>query len=161
MTTVSRRIFRATPHRDAHGTWAAIVDLLTQGAVGEARRELLAVSGTAASIISDQAARDEPIVVTCEGPRTRIYCLFDDDAIDGSDANEGPLGYDPLKGDWRVSLPCGQDDLAWVQRALARHSARVTARGPGSSPAADERAGTATASVAIPLTLDMKGFLGR
>ena len=80
--------------------------------------ELLAVDGLAASIIADQAPKDAAIVVTCDGPRTRIYCLYDDDAIDGSDANEDALGFDPLKGDWRMSLPCLADDLAWVQAAL-------------------------------------------
>jgi hypothetical protein len=161
MTTVVRRTFRATPHRDASATWLAIVDLLTRGADGDTRRELLAVRGTAAAIVADQAPRDEPIVVTCEGPRTRIYCLFDDDAIDGSDANEEPLSYDPLKGDWRLSLPCGPDDLAWVQRALARTSRRVTARGPGAPAAADDGAGAAAEAASVPLTLDIKGFLGR
>ena len=36
------------------------------------------------------------------------------DAIDGSEAKEDPLGFDPLKGDWHVSLPCLLEDLTWV-----------------------------------------------
>ena len=111
-------------------TWAAIVELLTQGKTSAARNELLAVSGIAASTIADQAPKHHPIVTTCDGPRTRIYCIYDDDAADGSDVNEDPLGFDPLKGDWRVSLPCTKDDLAWVQGALKKHSTRITARGP-------------------------------
>lgn len=104
MTTVASRTFRSTPQRDAHTTWTAIVDLLTQGKTCAARTELMAVAGVAASVIADQAPKDGAIVVTCDGPRTRIYCIYDDDAIDGADANEDPLGFDPLKGDWRVSL---------------------------------------------------------
>lgn len=157
MTTVARRAFRATPQRDAHGTWMAVVDLLTRGEAGEARRELVAVGGTAASLIADQAPREEPIVVTCDGPRTRVYCLYDEDAIEGSDANEAALGFDPLKGDWRVSLPCPAEDLDWVQAALAKRSGRITARGPGEVPAADGRAGAAGLA---PLRLDPEGFLG-
>src|SRR3546814_2135228 len=88
----------------------------------------MAVSGFSSSVIADQAPKDAPIVVTCDGPRTRIYCLYDDDALDGADANEDLLGFDPLKGDWRLSLPCLSEDLAWVQGALKRHSSRVTAR---------------------------------
>src|SRR3546814_19545871 len=87
----------------------------------------MAVSGFSSSVIADQAPKDAPIVVTCDGPRTRIYCLYDDDALDGADANEDLLGFDPLKGDWRLSLPCLSEDLAWVQGALKRHSSRVTA----------------------------------
>src|SRR3546814_5002009 len=66
MTTVARRTFSSTPQRDAHQTWTAIVDLLTQGNTGAARSDLLAVSGVAASVIADQAPKDAPIVVTCE-----------------------------------------------------------------------------------------------
>src|SRR3546814_12957859 len=106
----SSDLFSSTPQRDAHQTWTAIVDLLTQGNTGAARSDLLAVSGVAASVIADQAPKDAPIVVTCDGPRTRIYCLYDDDALDGADANEDLLGFDPLKGDCRLSLPCLSDD---------------------------------------------------
>lgn len=97
MSTVASRTFRSSPHRDANALWSAIVELLTQGRDGEARQELRAVSGIAASLITDQAPRTVPIIVTCDGPRTRIYCLYDEDAIDGDGANEDTLGFDPLK----------------------------------------------------------------
>lgn len=158
MTTVVSRTFRSTPHRDAHDTWRAIVDLLTQGRTGIARTELLAVAGIAASVIADQAPHDAAIVVTCDGPRTRIYCLYDDDAVDGSDTNEDALGFDPLKGDWRVSLPCLADDLTWVQDALKKHSARITARDSAATISTEGSAAAKTGSAA--LVLDPKGFLG-
>ncbi|BCH26849.1 hypothetical protein [Mesorhizobium sp. L-8-3] len=157
MSTVASRTFQSTPGRDALATWNAIVDLLTKGTAGAARTELLAVGGVAASIIADQAPRDAAITVTCDGPRTRIYCLYDDDAIDGGGANENALGYDPLKGDWRVSLPCEIDDLAWVQAALKKHSTRITAR---DREKAVKDTGGAEAAAAQTLTLDPKGFLG-
>lgn len=156
MTTVASRTFRSSPHRDAGATWTAIVDLLTQGRTGEARTELMSVAGIAASIIADQATKDAAIVATCDGPRTRIYCLYDDDAVEGSDANEDGLGFDPLKGDWAVSLPCLKDDLVWVQSALKKHSTRITARDLDAKVAADSDGKAATAS----LVLDPKGFLG-
>lgn len=157
MSTVVRRTFRSSPHRDAHDTWQCIVELLTQGRDGAARKDLLAVAGIAASIITDQATRDAAIITTCDGPRTRIYCLYDDDAIDGHDANEDPLGYDPLNGDWRVSLPCLADDLDWVQAALKSHSHRITARDSAQTTAAED---AKASSGAAPLVLDPKGFLG-
>ena len=156
MSTVASRTFRSTPNPDAAATWNAIVDLLTQGHTGGARSELLGVSGTAASIIADQAPKDAPIVVTCDGPRTRIYCIYDEDAVDGSDASENALGFDPLKGDWRISLPCCAEDLAWVQRSLAQKSTRITARGPDEDAAADQ----SEKEVSAALTIDPKGFLG-
>ena len=73
------------------------------------------------------------------------------------DANEEALGFDPLKGDWRVSLPCLADDLAWVQGALKKHSTRITARDlDAAASAADEAATTKSQA----LVLDPKGFLG-
>lgn len=157
MSTVTSRTFRSTPSRDALDTWSAIVDLLTKGVAGAVRTELLAVGGVAASVIADQAPKDAAITVTCDGPRTRIYCLYDEDAIDGSGENEAVLGYDPLKGNWRVSLPCMADDLAWVQAALKKHSTRITAR---EMDEAVKDAGGADSAAALALTLDPKGFLG-
>jgi hypothetical protein len=157
VSTVASRTFKSTPERDAARTWAAIVDLLTQGRSGDARTELLAVAGIAASVIADQAPKDTAITVTCDGPRTRIYCLYEDDAVEGSDANEEALGFDPLKGDWRVSLPCLTDDLAWVQAALKKHSTRITARDLDESVSGMDDA-TTTKSQA--LAFDPKGFLG-
>lgn len=157
MSTVASRTFRSTPQRDALQTWTAIVDLLTQGKTGSARTELLAVGGVAASVIADQAPKDAAIVVTCDGPRTRIYCLYDDDAIEGSDTNEDVLGFDPLKGDWRLSLPCPADDLAWVQGALKKHSTHITARDLDAPVLADD---STAAAKAQSLVFNPKGFFG-
>lgn len=157
MTTIASRTFNSTPQRDAHQTWTAIVDLLAQDHAAPARQELLAVAGVAASVIVDQTPRDAPIVVTCDGPRTRIYCVYDEDAISGSDANEDPLGFDPLEGDWRVSLPCPSADLAWVQGALKKHTNRITARDREAPVTSESTTGVTKAQS---LTLDPKGFLG-
>lgn len=155
MSTYARTL-RSTPHRDALDTWKAIVELLTQGRTGADRNELLAVGGTAASVIAEQATKDAAIVVTCDGPRTRVYCIYDDDAIDGSDAKEDALGYDPLKGDWKVSLPCPVDDLDWVNASLKRHSSRITARDSVEATGSE----TAKSDAQAALVLDPKGFLG-
>jgi hypothetical protein len=122
---------------------------------GEARREMHAVAGIASSLIADQAPGAAPIIATCDGPRTRIYCVYDDDAIDGSDANEDSLGFDPLKGDWKLSLPCAKDELGWVQSALKKHSIRITARDLDEGIAVDE----AKAENGTSLTLDLEAFL--
>lgn len=127
MATVARRAFRSSPHRDALATWVAISDLLTTSNA-DARQELDNVAGIASSAIADKAAEKAPIIVSCEGPQTRIYCIYDDDAIDGSDANENILGFDPLAGNWSISLPCEADDLEWIQSALRSKSNRIIAR---------------------------------
>lgn len=157
MSTISSRTFRSTPQRTALQTWTAIVDLLTHGKTGAARTELLSVAGVAASLIADQAPKDVAIVITCDGPRTRVYCLYDDDAVEGSDANEDALGFDPLKGEWRMSLPCPADDLGWVQCALKKHTNRITARDHDAAVSTDDSANEAKSRA---LVFDPKGFLG-
>lgn len=154
MSTVASRTFRSTPHRDSMDTWLAIVELLTRGESAGAKATMLGVKGIAASVIADQAPKGAPIVATCDGPRTHVYCTYDDDAIDGTGENEAPLGYDPLKGDWAVSLPCQDSDLSWVQTALKAHGDRITARSIKDK--IDETAKSGSAA----LVFDPKGFLG-
>ena len=156
MSSTYSRVFRSNPHRDALDTWKAIVELLTQGRAGSDRNELLAVGGAAASVIAEHATKDAAIVVTCDGPRTRVYTLHDDDAIEGSNAKEDALGYDPLKGDWRVSLPCPADDLDWVNNSLKKQSSRITARDSAESIGNE----TTRAASEGALVLNPKGFLG-
>lgn len=126
MTVVSRRI-KATPARPAADAWQVIVDLLTPGS-STSRTELLSVEGTAASLIASRAMEGSPIVVYGSGPRVRIYCLYDEEAIVGEDANEQVLASAPTGGDWSMSLPCPAEDLKWVGDALAKRSKRITAR---------------------------------
>lgn len=157
MSTVASRVIRSSPHRDTSSTWALIVDLLTQGKEGPARTELMAVTGVASSIIAERSPEGAAIVVTCDGPRTRIYCLYDDDAIDGSDGKEDALGYDPLKGDWAISLPCSPDDLSWVQSALKAKSSRITARDQAAK--LDDSEKDAAGAKSQGLTLNVEAFL--
>ena len=155
MATVVRRTFVSSPQRDTHQTWCAITELLTRSNHAEVRDEFDAVSGVAASIIAERTPADVPIVVTCDGPRTRIYCLYDNDAIDGSDANEDALAFDPLNGDWQISLPCSAEDLDWVQAELKKHSDRITARGAEESVTKESNDHTAP----VVLTLIPEEFL--
>lgn len=155
MTTVASRIVRSSPHRDTSVTWEVIVELLTQGKDSAAKAELMEVAGIVSALIAERSPKNSAIVVTCDGPRTRIYCLFDEDAIEGSDAKEDALGYEPLKGDWKVSLPCAADDLEWVQRALKAKSSRITARDLATKLGEDELDKASSKA----LTLNMEAFL--
>ncbi len=157
MSTVAARAFASSPARAADETWSAIVDLLTRGSAGAKRDELCSVAGTASSLIADQAPESAPIVVMCDGPRTRVRCVYDENAIDGTGINEEPLGFDPLKGDWKLSLPCPDEDLSWVQASLARHSERITARALSESVKASAAESAVTFGAAF--EIDPAGFL--
>jgi hypothetical protein len=159
MSSVVKRTIRSSPHRNSAETWGAIVGLLTQGKNGSAKTELLAVAGIASSLIADRNMETAPVVITCDGPRTRIYCTYEDDAVDGTSANEGSVGYDPLAGNWNISLPCSADDLGWVSDALRKHSSRITARDLTSGFATDEAAQKAADGRAHELELNISEFL--
>lgn len=126
MTVVSRRIV-STPERSATETWLAITNLLAPK-TGDGRRELEKIAGVACSLISSEAPANDAIVVWGNGPRLRIYCLFNSDASVADDANEMALVSCPTEGDWSMSLPCPEDDLNWLTKELASLSKRVTAR---------------------------------
>lgn len=157
MSSVVKRTIRSTPYRDAQATWAAIVEILSAGGSADARTEMNSVSGIVASTITDQCPRDAPIVATCDGPRTRFYCLYDDDALESDSFNESGVQHDGTKGDWKISIPCLEDDLSWVRAALKEKSSRITARDQADDTPI-EKAERAEASE--DLVLDLKGLLG-
>ena len=116
MTVVSRRVV-ATPARSASGAWDVIVKLVTASG-SPARQELQGIEGIASCVIAEESLKADPFVIFGSGPRLRIYCLYNEDAIAGEDANETALTFTPTEGDWQMSLPCPADDLAWVEKAL-------------------------------------------
>lgn len=154
MTVVSRRVV-STPARSASASWDVIVKLVT--ALGSpARKELQGIEGIASCLIAEESVKTDPCVVFGSGPRVRIYCLYNEDAIAGEDANEGALTFTPTEGDWQMSLPCNADDLEWVKKALAERSTHVTAREAGT--AVDEQPSSASAS-STGAVIDREAFL--
>jgi hypothetical protein len=136
MTTIARTLV-SVPQRSSKQTWDVIVDLVAPDTCSAARKELAMVAGVACSCISDEALADDAIVVHGVGPRLRVYALYGDDALDGERASESSLSWVPTDGDWRMSIPCLEDDLAWVRAKLAKTSSRVTARVIGAVEADD------------------------
>lgn len=127
-TSVVSRTVRSVPFRSARDTWERIVDILTAAGGSEHRAGLLSITGIAAAMITEKSTEHAPIVVFGGGPRVRIYCRFDDAALEGDSQNETGLSFNPLEGDWSISLPCPADDLEWVREALSRKTPRVSAR---------------------------------
>ena len=152
MTVLARR-FISIPERTASVTWTAIVSLLAPDEDSAAAAELRSISGIASSLISREAMT-APIVVWGAGPRVRVYCLYNEDAVEGDDANEAALSFNPTDGDWNMSLPCPAEDLAWVKNALIAKSKRISARDMETTLDGDggeESSRTSTAETAIDL----------
>jgi hypothetical protein len=154
MTIVARR-FVSIPERSASATWDAISQLLAPESDSAAAAELRSVAGVAASLISREAMTS-PIVVWGAGPRVRIYCLYNDDAVEGDDANETALPFDTTDGEWYMSLPCPAEDLSWVKNALKSKSKRITARDMETALDSDEE--ESSRSGATETIVDLEAF---
>lgn len=152
--TVIARIINSVPQRSADDTWTKIVFLMAPDQDSASHRELVSIAGIAASLITRESMI-EPIVVFGSGPRVRIRCLYNEDALEGDGASEGALPTNPTAGDWNMSLPCPKEDLTWISCALAKKSSRITAREMGTA-VEDEDGGSSTKSA---VTINKEAFL--
>ncbi len=152
--TVIARIIRSVPQRSADDTWTKVVCLLAPDQDSESYRELISIAGVAGSLIARESMT-EPIVVFGSGPRVRIRCLYNEDALTGDGESEGALPTNPTTGDWNLSLPCPKEDLTWITNALVRKSSRVTAREMGT--AVDDEVGEPSVMSAV--TINKEAFL--
>lgn len=125
MNVVARRI-RATPVRTATESWTVIAEIVCQGDE-TARKEFEAVAGIASALIASESLREQPFVVLGSGPRLRVYCLYDEDAIVGDDSNEDTMSWKPTASEWTAFLPCHKDDVQWVSKNLKTKSSRFRA----------------------------------
>ena len=155
MTVTARRII-ATPARSAADAWQVIVDLLAPQP-SPARNELLRIHGIASSLIASLAMQDAPIIVYGNGPRVRIYCVYDDDAISGEGASEQALATCPTDGDWALSLPAPAEDLDWLTAALSARSTKITAR--DQTEPVSTQSGGGEDRKASAATIDLEAFL--
>lgn len=115
--SVTSRTVPSVPVRTSVQTWNAIVELLT--ASGDAARASLeAITNIAAILIAEEYTRDAPIIVMpATGDRVRIYTAYGTTAIECD--NETPLATWPLATPgWRLSVPCGVDDIDDIRAAL-------------------------------------------
>lgn len=127
--SVVARTFASIPARSGSDTWKQIIGVLAPDSSSDAYKELLSVSGIASSIISRETLANSPLVVYGgPGARVRIYCVHGESAIAGDGLNETLLATTPTQGDWKISIPCDPDDLAWMSDDLKTKSSRITVR---------------------------------
>ena len=156
MSTVLARRVASTPVRTASQTWARITQILAPDPASATHAELRKAAGVACASISSEVTRDAAIIVWGAGPRVRVYCVFDDDAITGEDVSEDALPRSPTDGDWRMSIPCLPEDVPWSSNRLASVSTRVSARAMDEDVEDEE---TVTKAAAPPLTVNLVEFL--
>lgn len=156
MSTVMARRVASTPSRTAAATWEKIVAILAPDPKSDARQELAKANGVACASISSEATKNAAIVVWGGGPRARVYCVFDDDAITGDGVNEDAMSRSPTEGDWKMSIPCPPEDVKWSNEKLASVSTRISARSLEDDIDDDE---SAAASSAHSLSINTEEFL--
>jgi hypothetical protein len=155
MSTVLARRVASTPVRTAVETWARIVEIIAPDPESAARKELATVAGTACASIASEATKEAPMVIWGGGPRVRVYCVFDEDAITQDGINEDALPKSPTEGDWRMSIPFLAEDVAWSGASLAAVSSRISARSVDDDVVDEEP----LAASATPLSINLAEFL--
>lgn len=156
MTVIARKV-TAIPARLATEAWEKVIDLVAPSNAA-ARAELSGVAGVASSLVTDEAMKAAPIIVTGNGPRLRIYCLYGDDAVEGTKTNESSIPGSPVEsGDWQMSLPCPTDDLEWVRASLKKRSSRIVARDLAETNLPEEANEESVATKAA--TINLESFL--
>lgn len=148
LSVIARRI-AAIPARTSTETWQAIVELLAPPG-SAAHRDLTAITGVAAILISEEYTRQAPIVVMpASGPRIRVHTIHGMDAIEAI-SEETPLyGGGLTEPGWQVSLPCGTSDLDEMTAALAATPA-ITVRDASEGLTASTAVGAGSAAEAVP-----------
>ena len=109
-----RRNIASIPARSAAETWAAIVDLV-KGADSVDTAQLDAAASIMQSLIADEQPAAVPIVFSGSGPRVLIYCVYNEEAME-SGLKIDSLPSNPTQGDWRMTAPCENDDVAWMNK---------------------------------------------
>ncbi len=158
MSTVIARCVASTPTRTASATWTRISALLAPDASSDARAELDKVKGVAASSISSEVTASDAIVTHGGGPRVKVYCAFNDDAITGDGVNEDALPRSPTGDGWQMSIPFPKEDVAWASKELARLSSRVTARAAGEDVAEENNSQKARGAAVAQGAVDTSEF---
>ena len=151
-----RRDIASIPLRSASETWSAIVTLVTgNGSVDS--DQLNAAASIMESLIADEQPAIAPIVFKGCGPRVLIYCLYDEDAMEAGLTIDS-LNTNPTAGDWRMTAPCEEDDVDWMNNTLKERAPRMTVHA-AHEPPADEDADEVEATAK---TLDFDwGALGK
>lgn len=135
-------------------TWEFITDLLlTHTSSDDPRAEFERIAGVMATVVNMEILREHAMVLMGDGPRVKVYCLYDEEAITGDKARENGISHNPFaSGDWTLSVPVPEQDKEWVERAL-KGAPHVVVRLP------DEEAERIKGSDVVEVEIDKEAFL--
>jgi len=146
-----RRNIASLPARTSKETWSAIVKLIT-GTDSVDATQLEAATSVLCSAIADEHSALVPIVVKGSSSRLVIY------TVHGADAMEVGLAVDKLSWNptasntWAMTVPCSQEDVEWMSKALKERAPRITVHDFNEKPDADVEPVSSVAEVEIDWT---------
>ncbi len=124
-----RRGISSIPLRTAEETWSTVKQLVT--GLGSIEAEQFdAAASIMASLITDEAFKDEPLILLGVSHRLVIYLQYGADALEAGEAVDS-LNWNPTAGGWTLYVPCAEEQFAWVKNALISRAPRFVLVKPG------------------------------
>ena len=146
-----RRDIASLPARTSKETWDAIVKLIT-GADSINTAQLEPATSVLCSAIADEHSASEPIVVKGGASRLVIYTVHGADAMEAGLAVD-KLSWNPTASDaWAMTVPCSQEDVGWMSKALKERAPRITVHDVNEKPNVDVEPARKIAEVEIDWT---------
>ena len=143
-----RRDIASIPLRSAVGTWTEYKKLVT-GAGSVDVGQFDAAASVITSLITDEGFKDEPLTLTGVSHRLVVYILHAHDALEAG-ANIDKLAWNPTAGDWKLFIPCPEEQYDWAKKTLATRAPRFVVLKPGEKVKEEEEdADTAKAAVDV------------
>ena len=142
-----RRDIASIPHRSATETWARYRTLVTgTGSVDAGQFD--AAASVMSSLITDEAFRDRPLTLTGVGNRLVVYLVHGDKALETGD-DVDPLNWNPTAGDWRLFVPCPEEQYDWAKKTLSGRAPRFVVLRPEEEIREDASRGLGTTPVEV------------
>jgi hypothetical protein len=146
-----RRDIASLPARTSKDTWSVIVKLIT-GADSIDAAQLEAATSVLCSAIADEHSASVPIVVKGGASRLVIYTVHGADAMEMG-LTVDKLSWNPTASDaWAMTVPCSQEDVGWMSKALKERAPRITVHDVNETPEADVEPARKVAEVEIDWT---------
>jgi hypothetical protein len=124
-----KRDIASIPQRSAEETWAAYKKLVT-GTESVDTGQFDAAATVMASLITDEGFQREPLILTGVSHRLVVYILHGHDALEAG-TNVDRLAWNPTAGDWKLFVPCPEEQYSWAKKTLATRAPRFVVLKPG------------------------------
>lgn len=123
-----RRDIASIPQRSATETWARYRTLVT-GAGSVDVGQFDAAASVMCSLITAEAFKVRPLTLTGVGDRLVAYLVHGQESLETGD-DVDPLNWNPTAGDWRLFVPCPEEQYDWAKETLSGRAPRFVVLRP-------------------------------